>query len=303
MSFLFFDSHSSKEKHGSIAVDGFCFRFNRPNVQNYAQEFRCCDDKCPARVLFNSCDDFIVLHDHVVCQFDHTKELRSRKRLAKAFDVLQKNLTDAPHKIVEKVQLLLDFEMTAAEKRSLRAFVTRKRRELLGIQSTDPNELVIPDHLRVTATPISPEHPDNSFLLYDSNEQEQDSTSRILIFASADMLFKASMATELFADGTYRIVPNGFATLYTIHALVNGVPYPVFFCLTQNEREETFVRVLNVVKPHLKMFDEGCIVHTDCQRSAINAFKRTFGCRVKLCLFHINQALWRYVSKVGLALG
>ena len=175
--------------------------------------------------------------------------------------------------------------------------------ELLGRQSQDANDLVIPDHLRVTTTPISPEHPDNSFLLYDSNEKEQKAQSRILIFASADMLFKAGLATELFADGTYRIVPNGFATLYTIHTLVNGVPYPVFFCLTQDEREETFTSVLNVVKPHLKKFDESCVVHTDCQRSAVNAFRRTFGCKVKLCLFHINQALWRYVSKVGLAAG
>ena len=175
--------------------------------------------------------------------------------------------------------------------------------EFLGCQSNDPNDLIIPDYLRVTSTPISPEHPDNSFLIFDSNEKEQDAPSRILIFASADMRFKAALATELFADGTYRIVPNGFATLYTIHALVKGVPYPIFFCLTQDEREETFTRVLNVVKPYLKKFDESCVVHTDCQRSAINAFVWTFRCRVKLCLFHINQALWRYVSKVGLASG
>ena len=303
MSILVFHPHSLKEKHDSIAVDGFCFRFNRAHVKNYAQEFRCCDDKCPARVLFNSCDDFVVLHEHVVCQFDHQKELRSRKRLDKAFDLLQKNPTDAPHKIVEKVQLLIDDELTENERRSLRAFVTRKRRELLGSPSNDPKELIIPDHLRVTATPVSPDHPDNSFLLFDSNEHQKDAPSRILIFASADMRFKASMATELFADGTYRIVPNGFATLYTIHSVINGVPYPVFFCLMQNEQEKTFLRVLNVVKAHLSRFDANCVVHTDCQRSAINAFKLTFGCKVKLCLFHINQALWRYVSKVGLASG
>ena len=117
------------------------------------------------------------------------------------------------------------------------------------------------------------------------------------------MRFKAALATELFADGTYRIVPHGLATLYTIHALVKGVPYPVFFCLTQDEREETFTSVLNVVKPHLKKFDASCVVHTDCQRRAIDAFKRTFGCKVRLCLFHINQALWRFVSKVGLESG
>ena len=301
MSIVVFNPNGTKSKHCSIAVDGRCFRFSRANVKGYAQEFRCCDSKCPARVLFNSPDNFVVSVDHLACVFDHRKELRSRMRLAKAYEVLQQNLTDPPHKIIEKVQLLLADEMTGAERHALQTFISRKRTEILGRQCRDANSLVIPDSLRVTATPVSPEHPDNSFLLFDSNEHERDASSRILIFASEDMRFKASMATELFADGTYRIVPNGFATLYTIHSVVNGVPYPVFFCLTQNEREETFIRVLNVVKPYLTKFDANGVVHTDCQRSAINSFKRTFGCKVKLCLFHVNQALWRYVSKVGLA--
>ena len=33
----------------------------------------------------------------------------------------------------------------------------------------------------------------------------------------------------------------------------------------------------------------------------MNAFQRTFHCEVRLCLFHINQALWRVVVKNGLA--
>ena len=139
------------------------------------------------------------------------------------------------------------------------------------------NPFIIKAHLKVTATPVSPEHPDNSFLIFDSNEDGVDDALRVLIFASADMRFKASIATELFADGTYRVVPRGFATLYTIHSVVDGVPYPVFFCLTKNEREDTFMRVLSVAKPFLTKFDTSCIVHTDCQRSAINAFRRTFG--------------------------
>ena len=97
------------------------------------------------------------------------------------------------------------------------------------------------------------------------------------------MRFKASIATELFADGTYRVVPRGFATLYTIHSVVDGVPYPVFFCLTQNEQEETFTRVLSVAKRCLTKFDTSCVVPAYCQRSAINAFRQTFRCRVENC--------------------
>ena len=148
----------------------------------------------------------------------------------------------------------------------------------------------------MTATPISPEHPDNSFMLFDSNEDGEDESSRILIFASADMRFKASIATELFADGTYRVVPRGFATLYTIHSVIDGVPYPVFFCLTKDERENTFMRVLSVAKPYLTRFDTSCVVHTDCQRSAINAFRQTFGCRVNVV--NDNAVTVRHYSDV-----
>ena len=41
------------------------------------------------------------------------------------------------------------------------------------------------------------------------------------------------------------------------------------------------MRVLSVVKRYMTKFDASCVVHTDCQRSAINAFRRTFGAVVK----------------------
>ena len=281
MTLVVFKQHSAKSKHDSVAVDGYCFRYSKPNVKGYAHEYRCCDDKCTARVLFNSQEDFRVVGDHSNCVFDHQREFGSRKRLGIAFNLLERYVTEPPQKIIEMVQAQVELPMTREERKSLRVFLTRKRSEILGLQTTDTNNIIIPDHLRVTATPVSPEHPDNSFLIFDSNEDGDDEASRVLIFASADMRFKASIATELFADGTYRVVPRGFATLYTIHSVIDGVPYPVFFCLTKNEREETFMRVLSVAKRYLTRFDTSCVVHTDCQRSAINAFRRTFGCRVE----------------------
>ena len=64
-------------------------------------------------------------------------------------------------------------------------------------QSSNTDDLVIPDHLMVTATPVTTEHQNNSFLLFDSNENEENDLSWIPIFDSADMHFKASIATEL----------------------------------------------------------------------------------------------------------
>ena len=128
MSIVVFKPNTPNEKHDSIAVDGRCFRFSRANIKGYAQEFRCCDSKCPARVLFNSPDHYLLSVDHSACQFDHKRALRSRMRLAKAYEVLNQNLTDPPQKILEKVQLLLEDEMTKSERHALRMFIRRKRR-------------------------------------------------------------------------------------------------------------------------------------------------------------------------------
>ena len=176
----------------------------------------------------------------------------------------------------------------------------RKRNELLDVQSVGSDDVIISPSLKVTLTPQTVENPDNSFLMFD-NVDDQAASARIVVFASSDMKFKASLATELFADGTYRVVPRRFATLYTIHTLIDDVPYPIYFCLLENEREETFMKLCDVIKPNLTAFGEGCVVHMDCQRSAMNAFQRVFNCEVRLCLFHVNQALWRVVVKNGLA--
>ena len=104
----------------------------------------------------------------------------------------------------------------------------------------------------------------------DSNENEEVVPSRIQIFASADMRFKASIATELFADGSYRVVPRGFATLHTINSVIDGVPYTVFFYMKKT-RWRTRLCVLSVVKRYLTKFDTSCVVHMDSRRSTTSA--------------------------------
>ena len=71
-------------------------------------------------------DDAVVSVDHSACVFDHRRELRSRMMLAKAYEVLQQNLTDTPHKIIEKVQLLLGDEMTAAERHAANIYFGKR---------------------------------------------------------------------------------------------------------------------------------------------------------------------------------
>lgn len=112
---------------------------------------------------------------------------------------------------------------------------------------------------------------------------------------------RAQLAREVFAGGTYRSVSNIFATLYTLHTVINNISYPIFFVLTSKEQKLTFKRIFTRIKTYMTRFDASCVVHVDCQLAAINAFFKVFHCRIQLCLFHQNQAVWRAVSKFGLA--
>ena len=52
----------------------------------------------------------------------------------------------------------------------------------------------------------------------------QNDTDKIvmILFAADDDLDFLSRSQHWFADGTFRVVPNGFQQLYTIHGFRNG---------------------------------------------------------------------------------
>ena len=297
---VLYPNHSSHgSKHDSLAFNGFCYRFSRNlSGSHYSTEYRCCDDRCSARVLYNTPDDIAVRGNHLSCKFDHRSELRRRERIKQALLILATSCSDQPSTIVRRVDETMNLNLK--EKKSLTQFVSQRQKRMFGIEDAPIEVVEIPDVLRRTIRQRSVEHPDDTFLVFDS-KVESSACCRILIFASKDMRDKAAHATVLFADGTYRVVTAGFATLYTIHTVVEGVSFPIFFCLIANEKEETFRIAFERVKPYLTSFNSECTVHTDCQIGAINAFQRVFHCNVRLCLFHINQALWRKISQAGLA--
>ena len=97
-------------------MDWRCFCYSKANVRVCANEYLCCDDKCSVRVLLNFLDDFRTVEDHSNCVFDHQREFRSRKRLDVAFSLLERNVTEPPHKIIEMVQVQLELPMSEDEK-------------------------------------------------------------------------------------------------------------------------------------------------------------------------------------------
>ncbi|ELP90224.1 hypothetical protein EIN_106330, partial [Entamoeba invadens IP1] len=209
-----------------------------------------------------------------------------------------KGLSDTPHEITKRV-MTHDFcsNMSIKDHRSINKYITRLQERLLGSNPQTIEDINFTEVLKTTLIPQNESNPDNTFLFYDSFTETQ-TLSRFFIFSSCTQRHIASKSEEVFGDGTYRITPNTITCLYTLHSLIDNTCYPIAFLLLPNDTEETFVRALKVLKPFLINVK---IVHCDCQISALNAFSKVLGANIKLCLFHLNQAVFRMLGKKGLS--
>ena len=102
-------------------------------------------------------------------------------------------------------------------------------------------------------------------------------------------------------DGTFKIVPEQFLQLYTLHGYYMGKLFPFIYALLPNKSQfiyEKFWRMLKSAALKSKMNFEPKEVFCDFETSAINAVHCIFPKSVvKGCFFHYTQSIWRKVSK------
>ena len=275
----------------------WCFKtITNVHRNGFDKAFVCCGVGCNCKLFYSSPTNYLVEGVHC-CLFDHEREFRKRQRLCAAVAAMEEDCTRRPCEIVRIVKEKM--QLTRREEISLAQFVSRKTATGSKRFPEDINDFVIPEELKHSISGNT-DVGDTLFLIYDS-AQDEPHDDRFMIFASFSMRQRARLAREVFADGTYRSVSNMFATLYTLHAVFDNVTYPIFFILMSNERKRTFERAFVAIKTWMPQFNSDCVVHVDCQLAAISAFSDVFRCRIQLCLFHQNQAVWRAVSKFGLA--
>lgn len=81
--------------------------------------------------------------------------------------------------------------------------------------STDSNDR-LPEHLKKT-------YRDEDFLLYEDND--------IIIFTTKTNLSLLKQSKHWFADGTFKVCPNEFYQLFTLHALLTSTIIPPVYGL------------------------------------------------------------------------
>ena len=121
----------------------------------------------------------------------------------------------------------------------------------------------------------------------------------VVLIITDDINFLSS-STHWFADGTFRVTPEGFDQLYTIHALKNG-SYSYIYALLPGRAEQIYRRLLHHIG-NLSPSGAPQSVVTDFELAAINALRVTFpNAEMTGCYFHFGQNIWRRLQTDGKA--
>nr|XP_054757396.1 uncharacterized protein LOC129263513 [Lytechinus pictus] len=135
------------------------------------------------------------------------------------------------------------------------------------------------------------------FLIHDSGREDQH---RIIIFATDTNLRVLGNAESWFADGTFKVVPNIFFQLWTIHAVYESHVVPLVYALVANKTQATYRRVLDVVRERGIRLDPARVT-IDFEIAARNAFQHAFpNAEVKGCHFHLCQRIHEKIKQEGL---
>ena len=74
---------------------------------------------------------------------------------------------------------------------------------------------------------------------------DDSNADKILMFTIARNLTNLVSADIIYGDGTFYTSPNQFGQLYTLHAMVDEVMYPLVFGLLLGKSEEIYDRYYN----------------------------------------------------------
>ena len=82
------------------------------------------------------------------------------------------------------------------------------------------------------------------FHLFDSGAEDEN---RILIFSTQEAIQLLARNEHWFMDGTFKLCPQIFHQIYTIHTLINNPVFPCLFVLLPSKTENIYTRLLTEV--------------------------------------------------------
>lgn len=123
---------------------------------------------------------------------------------------------------------------------------------------------------------------------------------RLLLFGTIGALKILSKSPHWQADGTFRIAPDLFGQLYTLHAEYKGKTIPCIYGIVTNKTENSYKLFFNAVfmlaKVQLNVDLRPESILTDFEIAAINAILHCFpNTQINCCYFHLKQSVHRKI--------
>jgi len=101
-------------------------------------------------------------------------------------------------------------------------------------------------------------------------------------------------------DGTFKVSPDIFYQVFTLHVLVQGVTIPAVYALLPNKSKETYSRFWQLLKESNVDLEPQSIL-SDFELASFQAVRDTFPqTDIVGCFFHLAQAVWRKIQTSGL---
>ncbi|XP_071173818.1 uncharacterized protein [Mytilus edulis] len=278
----------------SLVCDSFRYRVDK-TLKGEEISWRCTAKGCKAR-LRTDCTGTVIIqqkntHNHDTSDRDNERHLLRVRSKKKADD----DIAQRPSKIIRtELQNMDEANLKSEDIGSVSKAIYRKRRKSHPALPKSREET----HQSLKKINIQ----SNKF---ENFVQFNDEQTGIIILTCPTNLECLCSVPEIFMDGTYKYCPKFFKQLYTIHGYNKGNYVPLVFCLLPGKSEEIYVNCFSSIVKLCS--DQGHTlqpkaVHVDFEERVMKVMKDFFpSIEIKCCRFHLGQAWWRKIQKVGLS--
>lgn len=275
------------------------FKYRKAHISQEGEiRWRCTITGCAATVYTVTSDRTAVIRTAL----DHTHEKNEKKLIRQLVTQSAKRKAVEDHSLkpakiirlsVKSVQGAEDI-VTEEDVKSVRRSCNYARRSSLPSLPKSRNEVQLALNSIDTKTTRG-----EDFLLVN------DFSKNIVIFSCKSNLRFLCDAGLLYMDGTFEYCTKYFEQMFTIHGLKNGHYIPLVFCLLPNKLTLTYMNLFKLLKEkcsEIGIVLKPTMITIDFEYGIHTAVAQEFpGTKISGCRFHLQQAWWRKIQKLGLS--
>jgi len=143
-----------------------------------------------------------------------------------------------------------------------------------------------------------------------TNEGQQfilinNNIKNFILFSCDSNLRNLTSISQIYVDGTFRCCTKYFCLLFTVHALNNGLYYPIVYFLLPDKKCESYQNAFNSLIEQCNTFNfsfKPDVIFIDFGTSIHKAIRLTWPlATIKGCRFNLAQSWWRKIQSLGLS--